>query len=193
MTKAELIERIIKSRALPDEVSKKCIEQVLNAAFDELGAYFARARLTKSQSPRFTYPGFGTFTKKKRSARKGVNPRTLEPMQIDASFTIDFRPGVELRSALNGLVKEPVKDLIKEAAKEAAKEPTRSRLAVVEAEDAVEAATPRRRLRSRDEVEIEELDDDYDPSLFAADPLDLPQPPMQRVPGRRASKKNVGS
>lgn len=196
MTKAELIERIIKSRALPDDVSKKCVEQVLNAAFEELGAYFSRARLTRSQSPRFTYPGFGTFTKKKRSARKGVNPRTLEPMQIDASYTIDFRPGVELRASLNGLAK----DLTKEPARDevpARTKPSRSRLAVVDAVDDESddevSTSPRRRLRSRDEVEIEELDDDYDPSLFAPEPVALPQPPMQRVPGRRATKKNVGS
>ncbi|HGG57474.1 MAG TPA: hypothetical protein ENK31_06735, partial [Nannocystis exedens] len=102
MTKAEFIERIVKSRNLPPEVSKKLVQQILDLAFDELGSYFARARVTKNQTPRFTYPGFGTFTKKQRQARKGVNPRTLEPMQIDASFTVDFRPGVDLKRALNG-------------------------------------------------------------------------------------------
>lgn len=190
MTKAELIERIIKSRALPDDVSKKCIEQVLNQAFEELGAYFSRARLTKTHSPRFTFPGFGTFTKKKRSARKGVNPRTLEPMQIDASFTIDFRPGVELRAALNGGAKEVVRDEVQVRSKA-----PRSRLAVVDDAPAeAPRAGSRRRLRSRDEVELEESDADFDPSLFAADPLDLPEPPMQRITrGTRASKKNVGS
>lgn len=188
MTKAELIERIIKSRALPDDISKKCIELVLNQAFEELGAYFARARLTRTQSPRFTYPGFGTFTKKKRSARKGVNPRTLEPMQIDASFTIDFRPGVELRAALNGGVKDGVRD----EAPVKSKAP-RSRLAVVDEAPGSKEADSRRRLRSRDEVELDEHEDEFDPSLFTVDPLDLPQPPMQRITGRKSSKKNVGS
>ena len=103
MTKAELIEKIAKSRNLSPDVSKKLIQQILDLAFDELGSYFVRARVTKSSTPRFTYPGFGTFTKKKRSARKGVNPRTLEPMQIDASFTVDFRPGVELNDIVQAV------------------------------------------------------------------------------------------
>jgi len=101
MTKAELIEKIARSRDLPPDVTKKCIGQILDLAFEELGAYFVRARVTKSQCPRFTFPAFGTFTKKKRSARKGVNPRTLEPMTIEAAYTIDFRPGAELRQNLN--------------------------------------------------------------------------------------------
>ena len=101
MTKAELIEKIARSRELPPDVTKKCIGQILDLAFEELGAYFVRARVTRSQCPRFTFPAFGTFTKKKRSARKGVNPRTLEPMTIDAAYTIDFRPGAELRQNLN--------------------------------------------------------------------------------------------
>ncbi|MBK7823856.1 HU family DNA-binding protein [Nannocystis sp.] len=101
MTKAELIEKIARSRELPPDVTKKCIGQILDLAFEELGAYFVRARVTRTQCPRFTFPAFGTFTKKKRSARKGINPRTLEPMTIDAAFTIDFRPGTELRQHLN--------------------------------------------------------------------------------------------
>ena len=101
MTKAELIEKIARSRELPLDVTKKCIGQILDLAFEELGAYFVRARVTRTQCPRFTFPAFGTFTKKKRSARKGINPRTLEPMTIDAAYTIDFRPGTELRQNLN--------------------------------------------------------------------------------------------
>lgn len=101
MTKAELIERIARSRDLPPDTSKKLIGQVLGIAFDELASYFARARVTRSQSPRFTFPRFGTFTKKRRSARRGVNPRTLEPIQIDACNTIDFKASRELRDAMN--------------------------------------------------------------------------------------------
>ncbi|MBA3545638.1 MAG: HU family DNA-binding protein [Nannocystis sp.] len=104
MTKAELIEKIARSRELPPDVTKKCIGQILDLAFDELGTYFVRAKVTRSQCPRFTFPGFGTFTKKKRSARNGVNPRTLEPMTIEAAYTIDFRPGTDLRQNLNAKV-----------------------------------------------------------------------------------------
>ena len=53
MTKAELIEKIAKSRNLSPDVSKKLIQQILDLAFDELGSYFVRARVTKSSTPRF--------------------------------------------------------------------------------------------------------------------------------------------
>jgi nucleoid DNA-binding protein len=101
MTKAELIEKIARSRDLPADLSKKDIALVIGIAFDEIKGYFARAKVTRSSSPRFTVPHFGTFTKKRRSARMGVNPRTLEPMKIEAFTTLDFKASKELRDALN--------------------------------------------------------------------------------------------
>ncbi|HRI07012.1 MAG TPA: HU family DNA-binding protein [Nannocystaceae bacterium] len=188
MTKAELIEKIVKSRDLPPDVTKKCVQQIIDIAFDELGTYFVRAKVTKNQSPRFTFPGFGTFSKKKRSARKGVNPRTLEPMVIDACYTIDFRPGVELRRALNGEIvargrdERPTLGLVHAPAD----------LDADEDDDEVELDAPRRRLRSRDEVELEEVDAEVDPTLFGGD-YDLPAPPMQRVRAPSTSRRDTGS
>jgi nucleoid DNA-binding protein len=101
MTKAELIDRIARSRDLPPEITKKVIAKVLDVAFAELAGYFVRARVTRSSSPRFTFPKFGTFTKKLRSGRRGVNPRTLEPIEIEACETVDFKPSVELKRQLN--------------------------------------------------------------------------------------------
>ena len=60
-----------------------------------------KQRITKSNTPKFTYPGYGTFTKKKRKARKGRNPKTGEPMKIAASTTVSFSPGQELKRRLN--------------------------------------------------------------------------------------------
>ena len=101
MTKAELIERIARSRNLPSDITKKDIDRIVTLAFEEIAGYFAHAKVTRSQSPRFSFPRFGTFTKKRRPARRGVHPRTLEPMQIDACYSIDFRPSSELREAMN--------------------------------------------------------------------------------------------
>jgi DNA-binding protein HU-beta len=86
---------------LPPHITKKDIAQILGLAFEELGSFFARSKVTRSTNPRFTFPRFGTFTKKKRSARRGVNPRTLEPMEIEACHTLDFKPSRELREAMN--------------------------------------------------------------------------------------------
>lgn len=101
MTKAELIARIARSKELPPDVTKKVIGKVLDLAFNELAGYFVRSRVTRASSPRFTYPKFGTFTKKQRSGRRGVNPRTLEPIEIEACETVDFKPSIELKRSLN--------------------------------------------------------------------------------------------
>ena len=44
--------------------------------------------------------GFGTFRKKRRSARSGVNPFTKQPMKIAASRTCGFKPAASFKDAL---------------------------------------------------------------------------------------------
>ncbi|MCY1053695.1 HU family DNA-binding protein [Nannocystis sp. SCPEA4] len=211
MTKAELIEKIARNRDLPPDITKKCVQQILEIAFGEMAAYFVKARVTRAQSPRFTFPGFGTFTKKKRSARKGVNPRTLEPMTIDAAFTIDFRPGVELRASLNAPAGKSAPAARKRRASPAQLElePPSADPAELdevdeeelgemgdEADAADEALILRRRFTAREDLEEDDADDEFDEVSLdvlrrsqPADPrLELPPAPMQRadVPGRRA-------
>lgn len=201
MTKAELIEKIARSRELPPDITKKCVQQILEIAFGEMAAYFVRARVTRAQSPRFTFPGFGTFTKKKRSARKGVNPRTLEPMTIDAAFTIDFRPGIELRTSLNTPAGKSTPASKKRAAAQLQLESTASDAARrEEAEDAGEALILRRRFTAREDLDEDDVDDEFDEAALdairrsgPADPrLELPPSPMVRadLPGRRAHARS---
>ncbi len=220
MTKAELIEKIARSRELPPDVTKKCIGQILDLAFEELGAYFVRARVTRTQCPRFTFPAFGTFTKKKRSARKGINPRTLEPMTIDAAFTIDFRPGTELRQHLNlratpmsaGKSKRGVADASGVGASKGNELltllPSSPELDGAPDDDDDDDAVPieRRRFTHRDDL-LDEGDDDDD---VGGDPVDvagvnagvepaegtkyeLAPAPMQRARLRGASSTRTGS
>ena len=159
MTKAELIEKIARSRDLPPDISKKQIDAILGIAFDELKTYFVRTKVTRSSSPRFTVPHFGTFTKKKRSARMGVNPRTLEPMKIEAFETLDFKTSKELREALNPSSKNG-------ASKSDAAKPAKPKRAST---NKAKAPSKRRRpLTPRDDAEL--LDDDK-----------LPAAPLQRV------------
>jgi nucleoid DNA-binding protein len=101
MTKAELIERIARSRNLPADITKRDIERIVTLAFEEIASYFVRAKVTRTSTPKFSFPHFGTFVKKRRSARRGVNPRTLEPMVIDAFYALDFRDSAQLREAMN--------------------------------------------------------------------------------------------
>lgn len=203
MTKAELIERIARSRNLPPDITKKDIAAILGIAFEELAGYFAKAKVTRTSAPRFTFPRFGTFTKKKRPARRGVNPRTLEPMQIDASCTVDFKASKELRDQMNGAVgrstaksssassKSPSKASSRSGGKSSAKSTkrsskqgtkstrsttTRKRTAKVSAAKRSKVAPSGRRLTPRDEdAELDALIDDD--SLF----VELPATRLKRV------------
>lgn len=44
--------------------------------------------------------GFGSFRVVTRAARKGVNPKTREPMQIPASTSVSYKVGKTLREAV---------------------------------------------------------------------------------------------
>jgi DNA-binding protein HU-beta len=106
MTKQELIERVHRMQgAQPDgaALSKKAVQGVVEAVFAELSDYFIKAKLSKNEVPRFTYPSFGTFTKRKRPERNGRNPQTGQAIKIPETFTLSFAPGQELKVALNGL------------------------------------------------------------------------------------------
>ena len=101
MTKQELIERIYRSKGLPPDITKKTVVQIVDAVFGEMGDYFVKSKVTRSIVPKFTYPGFGTFTKRKRGERPGRNPQTGEVITIPSSYTLAFAPGQDLKSLLN--------------------------------------------------------------------------------------------
>jgi nucleoid DNA-binding protein len=45
--------------------------------------------------------GFGTFLARRRAARQGRDPRTGDPVAIAAAVVPAFKPGQQLRDALN--------------------------------------------------------------------------------------------
>ena len=53
--------------------------------------------------------GFGRFTKRKVSARKGRNPKTGEIMDISSYFQIHFSVGKDLKEAVNTIETPPKK------------------------------------------------------------------------------------
>ena len=102
MTKQELIERVYKSRGAPNGLTKKAVADVIDGVFAELGDYFIKARVKRNGStPRFTYPGFGTFAKKRKPEREGRHPQTGAPIRIPSKDTVSFALGSDLRSLLN--------------------------------------------------------------------------------------------
>ena len=101
MTKAELIARVASRKDLPRTLTKKAYARIIDAVFTEVGDYFIRARPTYSNPPRLSYPGFGTFTKRRRNSRTVRNPRTGAPVMIPAQCTVVFTPGQELKDLIN--------------------------------------------------------------------------------------------
>ncbi len=101
MTKQDLIDRVFRTRGLPPAVTRKAVSLVVDAVFAQMSDYFVRTKVTRRETPRFTYPGFGTFTKKKRNGRTVKNPQSGAPIEIPARVTVAFSPGQELRGALN--------------------------------------------------------------------------------------------
>jgi DNA-binding protein HU-beta len=90
MTKADLIERVQSSR--PD-LSKRQVSEVVDSVFDNLVRAIRKDK-------RFSMPGFGTFTVKRRAARVGRNPQTGAEIQIAPTKTVGFKPSPELKKVL---------------------------------------------------------------------------------------------
>ena len=94
MTKAELIEAVAKAKTVPD-LSKKAVQAVIDQTFEEI-------KKSVKKEERFSFPGFGTFNKKKRSARTGRNPQTGDKIKIKAQTTVTFKPAQALKDFVGG-------------------------------------------------------------------------------------------
>jgi len=90
MTKAELVDFIAETA----EISKTDAGKALNA-FQE-----GVTKALKKKDGKLTLVGFGTFSKVKRKARKGRNPRTGEEIKIKATNVVKFKAGKNLREAM---------------------------------------------------------------------------------------------
>lgn len=89
MTKAELVGSLADKAG----VSKKDADAVLQAFVDVVTD-------TLSSGDDVTLTGFGTFSVTERQARTGVNPRTLEKIEIAATKTPKFKAGKKLKEAV---------------------------------------------------------------------------------------------
>ena len=90
MTKAELIDAVAKSA----DVSKADAEKTLSAFFDLV-------TMTAKNGDKAAWPGFGSFSTSKSTARTGRNPQTGEPVKIAASTRMKFTSSSTLKAALN--------------------------------------------------------------------------------------------
>ncbi len=69
------------------------MESIVNCTFQTIAKDIKKSK-------RFSYPGFGTFTVRKRKARIGRNPQTGAKLKIKASKTVGFKPSPSLKSSL---------------------------------------------------------------------------------------------
>jgi nucleoid DNA-binding protein len=95
MTKSELINQVV------FEASSKGVDITKKDAASVIDSVFAVTAQEVAQSGKFSFPGFGTFTKKHRKARKGINPQTKAPLTIPASNTVSFKPAPTLKELVN--------------------------------------------------------------------------------------------
>lgn len=86
MTKSSMISAI----AAQMELSRKDAELAVNTVFDTISASLDRG-------DRVELRGFGSFGLKFRRSRDGRNPKTGDPVQVDAKRVLFFKAGKELR------------------------------------------------------------------------------------------------
>lgn len=91
MKKPELAAAI----AAKADVTKEKAGELINAMTDEI-----TNAMSKGDS--VTLIGFGTFSRRERSARMGKNPQTGAAIEIKASKSVGFKAGKSLKDAVNG-------------------------------------------------------------------------------------------
>lgn len=90
MTKSKMIDILAKENS---GFTKRAIADLIDQAMGII-------RKEVKKNKKFSYPALGTFTIRKRKARKGRNPRTGEEIHIDASKTVGFRAAPAFKGCL---------------------------------------------------------------------------------------------
>lgn len=89
MNKRDLIRKTAEETGL----SQKDCEAVINTLFDTI-------RKTVESGEKVQIIGFGTFELRERAARTARNPRTGEAVEVPARRVPVFKPGAELKQAV---------------------------------------------------------------------------------------------
>lgn len=89
MNKGDLVEAV----ASELKVTKAEAQRAVDAVLDSI------ARGLKDDA-KVNLVGFGTFNKRNRTTRRGVNPITKAPMEIPPTTTCGFRPSGQLKSQI---------------------------------------------------------------------------------------------
>lgn len=90
MNKTELVAALAESSMTTKAEAARMLDNVLETIQDTL-----------ARGENITIPGFGSFQVRNIDARSGKNPATGEPLLIAAHKRVSFKPGSQLKSAVN--------------------------------------------------------------------------------------------
>ena len=85
MNKTEFINAVAEKSGLSKVDAKKAVEAFVETVSSEL-----------KEGGKVALLGFGSFSVAGKSARKGVNPKTKQPIEIPARKSVKFKAGAEL-------------------------------------------------------------------------------------------------
>lgn len=85
MNKTESINAVAEKSGLSKVDAKKAVEAFVETVSSEL-----------KEGGKVALLGFGSFSVAEKSARKGVNPKTKQPIEIPARKSVKFKAGAEL-------------------------------------------------------------------------------------------------
>ncbi|MFC4077418.1 HU family DNA-binding protein [Salinithrix halophila] len=90
MNKTELIDRVSEATGKTKKETTQLVEAVISTISESL-----------QKGEKVSLIGFGNFEVRERAARTGRNPQTGESIQIQASKVPAFKPGKQLKEAVN--------------------------------------------------------------------------------------------
>jgi integration host factor subunit beta len=90
LTKADLIEEVLKVTELPRKESETIVETIFESIIDAL-----------QKGDKIEIRGFGSFRTRQRNSRIGRNPKTGERVDVPAKRVPFFKPSKELRDSVN--------------------------------------------------------------------------------------------
>ena len=74
-------------------IAHKNVEEIINAFLEQIISHL-------STGEKINLTGFGTFEAKDRKGRRGVDPRTLQPIEIPTVKVAKFRAGKTMKEAV---------------------------------------------------------------------------------------------
>ena len=90
LTKADLIEEVLKVTELPRKESETIVETIFESIIDAL-----------QKGDKIEIRGFGSFRTRQRRGRVGRNPKTGEKVEVPAKKIPFFKPSKELKDLVN--------------------------------------------------------------------------------------------